>query len=70
MCTVQVGKVCRSVGVETVRGGASKAMRGGDEAALMYEVVRGTQSGGRMARHEGVTAASKESSAVAAGPAR
>jgi hypothetical protein len=36
-------------------------------AALMYEVVHGTPSGGWMARHHGVVAASGESSAVAAG---
>ena len=67
MGTTQVYKVFRSVGVETARGGASNARRGGDVAALLYEVVRGTPSGGRMATHEGVAAASEESSAVAAG---
>ena len=67
MCLLQVGKVCRSISIVTARGGASNTRRGGGEAKLMYEVVFGTPIGGRMARHEGVAAASKESSAVAAG---
>ena len=48
MGTMQVGKVCRSVGVETARGGAGNSGRGAGEAVLMYEVVCGTPSGGRM----------------------
>jgi hypothetical protein len=63
------GRVYRSVGVETARCGAGNAGRCavyGREAALMYEVMRRTSSGRRVARNEGMVTAGKEGSAVAA----
>ena len=67
MCTVQVGKVCRSVSVETARGGASNIRRAAGETVLMYEVVHRSPISGLMPSHKGVAYASKESSTVMAG---